>query len=79
MGYPSAEMVECLRQISELSDKHSKVEKHLTTVTESQHVIAGTLSKVEQALPQKVSKEDLNVPDDLQEQLAILKQGCVLL
>ncbi|XP_068744363.1 restin homolog [Montipora capricornis] len=75
VGYPSAEMVECLRQISELSDKHSKVEKHLTTVTESQHVIAGTLSKVEQALPQKVSKEDLNIPDDLQEQLAMLKQG----
>ena len=73
--YPSQEMVECLRQIGELSDKHNAVEKHVASVVESQQVMAGELAKVEQALPQKVSKEDLNIPDDLQDQLAMLKQG----
>lgn len=74
-GYPTPEMVECLRQISELSAKHNEVEKHLASVLESQQKIAGDLSTVEQALPQKIGKEDLNIPDDLQEQLALLKQG----
>ncbi|KAL9985351.1 hypothetical protein ACROYT_G007743 [Oculina patagonica] len=73
--HPSQEMVECLRQIGELSDKHSIVEKNVAGVIESQQEIAGELAKVEQALPQKVSKEDLNIPDDLQDQLAMLKQG----
>lgn len=73
--YPSEEMVECLRQIGELSDKHSVVEKHVASVVETQQEMAGELAKVEQALPQKVSKEDLNIPDDLQDQLAMLKQG----
>lgn len=68
-------MVECLKQIGELSDKHSVVEKNVASVIESQQQIAGELAKVEQALPQKVSKEDLNIPDDLQDQLAMLKQG----
>lgn len=73
--HPSQEMVECLRQIGELSDKHSEVEKNVASVMESQQEIAGELAKVEQALPLKVSKEDLNIPDDLQDQLAMLKQG----
>lgn len=73
--YPSPEMVECLRQIGELSDKHNEVEKHVASVVESQQVMAGDLAKVEHALPHKVSKEDLNIPDDLQDQLAMLKQG----
>ena len=74
-GHPSQEMVECLRQIGELSDKHSIVEKNVASVIESQKEIAGELAKVEQALPLKVSREDLNIPDDLQDQLAMLKQG----
>lgn len=73
--HPSPEMVECLRQIGELSDKHSIVEKNVASVIESQKEIAGELAKVEQALPLKVSREDLNIPDDLQDQLAMLKQG----
>ena len=73
--YPSQEMVECLRQIGELSDKQTQVEKHVASVVESQQEMAGELAKVEHALPQKVSKEDLNIPDDLQDQLAMLKQG----
>lgn len=73
--YPSQEMVECLRQIGELSDKQSLVEKHVASIVESQQEMAGELAKVEQALPQKVSKGDLNIPDDLQEQLAMLKQS----
>ena len=73
--YPSQEMVECLRQIGELSDKQSLVEKHVASIVESQQEMAGDLAKVEQALPQKVSKGDLNIPDDLQEQLAMLKQS----
>ena len=73
--HPSQEMVECLRQIGELSDKHSIVEKNVASVIESQQEIAGELAKVEQTLPLKVSKEDLNIPDDLQDQLAMLKQG----
>ena len=73
--HPSQEMVECLRQIGELSDKHSIVEKTVAGVIESQQEIAGELAKVEQALPLKVSKGDLNIPDDLQDQLAMLKQG----
>lgn len=74
-GYPSPEMVECLRQIGELSEKHNEVEKHVASVVESQQVMAGDLAKVEETLPRKVSKEDLNIPDDLQDQLAMLKQG----
>ena len=74
-GYPTPEMVECLKQISELSAKHNEVQKHLASVVESQQKIAREVSAVEQALPQKVGKEDLNIPDDLQEQLALLKQG----
>ena len=73
--HPSQEMMECLRQIGELSDKHTVVEKNITSVMESQQEMAGELAKVEQALPEKVSKEDLNIPDDLQDQLALLKQG----
>ena len=73
--HPSQEMVECLKQIGELSDKHSIVEKNVASVIESQQELAGELAKVEQALPLKVSREDLNIPDDLQEQLAMLKQG----
>ena len=73
--YPSQEMVECLRQIGELSDKQTQVEKHVASVVESQQEMAGELAKVEHALPQKVSKEDLNIPADLQDQLAMLKQG----
>ena len=68
-------MVECLRQIGELSDKQSIVEKNVASVIKSQQEIAGELAKVEQTLPLKVSKEDLNIPDDLQDQLAMLKQG----
>ena len=68
-------MVECLKQISELSAKHNEVQKHLASVVESQQKIAREVSAVEQALPQKVGKEDLNIPEDLQEQLALLKQG----
>ena len=75
VDYPSPEMVECLRQIGELSDKHSEVEKHVASVAESQQLMAGDLAKVEHVLPHKVSKEDLNIPDDLQDQLAMLKQG----
>ena len=73
--YPSQEMVECLRQIGELSDKQTQVEKYVASVAESQQEMAGELAKVEHALPQKVSKEDLNIPEDLQDQLAMLKQG----
>ena len=73
--YPSQEMVECLRQIGELSDKQTQVEKYVASVAESQQEMAGELAKVERALPQKVSKEDLNIPEDLQDQLAMLKQG----
>ena len=73
--YPSQEMVECLRQIGELSDKQTQVEKYVASVAESQQEMAGELTKVEHALPQKVSKEDLNIPEDLQDQLAMLKQG----
>ena len=68
-------MVECLRQIGELSDKQTQVEKYVASVAESQQEMAGELAKVEHALPQKVSKEDLNIPEDLQDQLAMLKQG----
>ena len=75
VDHPSQEMVECLKQIGELSDKHSIVEKEVASVMESQQEIAGELAKVEQTLPQKVSREDLNIPDDLQDQLAMLKQG----
>ena len=53
----------------------TQVEKHVASVVESQQEMAGELAKVEHALPQKVSKEDLNIPDDLQDQLAMLKQG----
>ena len=73
--YPSQEMVECLRQIGELSDKQTQVEKYVASVAESQREMAGELAKVEHALPQKLSKEDLNIPEDLQDQLAMLKQG----
>ena len=73
--YPSQEMVECLRQIGELSDKQTQVEKYVASVAASQQEMAGELAKVEHALPQKVSKEDLNIPEDLQDQLAMLKQG----
>ena len=73
--YPSQEMVECLRQIGELSDKQTQVEKYVASVAESQQEMAGELAKVEHALPRKVSKEDLNIPEDLQDQLAMLKQG----
>ena len=68
-------MVECLRQIGELSEKHNEIEKHVASVVESQRVMVGDLAKVERALPHKVSKEDLNIPDDLQDQLAMLRQG----
>ncbi|XP_022797870.1 uncharacterized protein LOC111336105 [Stylophora pistillata] len=73
--HPSQEMVECLRQIGELSDKHNVVEKKIMNVMEAQEEIAGELAKVEETLPQKISKEDLHIPDDLQDQLALLKQG----
>ena len=42
---------------------------------EAQEEMAGELAKVEETLPQKISKEDLNIPEDLQDQLALLKQG----
>ena len=75
VDHPSQEMVECLRQIGELSEKHSVIEKNITNVMEAQEEMAGELAKVEETLPQKISKEDLNIPEDLQDQLALLKQG----
>ena len=75
VDHPSQEMVECLRQIGELSEKHSVIEKKTTKLMEAQEEIAGGLAKVEETLPQKISKEDLNIPEDLQDQLALLKQG----
>ena len=75
VDHPSQEMVECLRQIGELSEKHSVIEKKITNVMEAQEEMAGELAKVEETLPQKISKEDLNIPEDLQDQLALLKQG----
>ena len=73
VDHPSQEMVECLRQIGELSEKHSVIEKKITNVMEAQEEMAGELAKVEETL--KISKEDLNIPEDLQDQLALLKQG----
>ena len=75
ISHPSEEMVDCLRQIGELSEKHNSVVKNVVSLAESQQEIVGELARIEEALPQKVTKEELHIPDDLQDQLGMLKQG----
>ena len=48
----------------------------VSTISELQSKLASEVHKVEvDILPQKVDKEDLHLPDNLMEQIEMLKQG----
>ena len=67
--------MECLRQVGELSKHHNNIVQVMSGVQEMQQGIEGNLLRVERTLVQKVDKEEMRIPDDLQDQLAMLKKG----
>lgn len=74
-AHPSPELVECLRQIAELSKHHEGMVQETSDLRALQQEINENVQRVEGDLQQKVDKKELNIPADLQDQLAMLKKG----
>ena len=73
--HPSDEMVECLRQIGELTVRHDAVAEEVSNLSKNQEQFRGELVQVEQTLPNKLDKDQWSMPVGLQEQLERMKEG----
>ncbi|XP_028417053.1 uncharacterized protein LOC114541315 isoform X2 [Dendronephthya gigantea] len=77
---PSPELLNQLNRIGELPKQYDDVAVQVSMMSELQTKLASDVHKVEvDILPRKVDKEDLQLPENLVEQISMLKQGLDML
>ncbi|XP_028402511.1 uncharacterized protein LOC114525384 [Dendronephthya gigantea] len=77
---PSPELLNQLNRIGELPKQYDDVAVQVSMMSELQTKLASDVHKVEvDILPRKVDKEDLQLPENLIEQISMLKQGLDML
>ena len=74
-AHPSPEMVECLRQIAELTKHHDVLAQATSELRAQQRETSEEMRRMEGGLRDEVYKQQLRIPEDLQDQLDELKRG----